>query len=390
MRSRQRFGQFLRHVRASLGGLTIVTVSLTSLVTSAWASVPAVTFATPEVTTGYDFEATVVGDFTRDALPDVLAETSDYPSGPTNRLFVFAQQSDGSLGSPIALPRIRGKGYLMSMAAGRFDGDERLDLAVATSEGVEILYQRRSGLVPTTFIPLTYGTYTIVARRMPGGTGTDLVVHSPSGLYIIENLGHEKWRTRKIWKEGETSFAVGDVTGDGKRDIVIFRKFHSPHIRVLAWRPGNSYVLAGGYDPRNYPNTGEVLAIGDVTGDGRNDVVLAMADNVPLSGLDIFEGRPNGSLAPPLMIHTDDIPEAIRLTDLNGDGRQDVILLHGGYGEASILMQQEDGSLGTESVTSIPHVSHYPERSFSVQDVNADGDPDIVIGSESLVVLRQL
>jgi len=378
--------------------IVAVVVCLTSLWTVfaavAGASVPAVTFGAPDVTSGYDFAATVVGDFTRDGVPDVLAATSDYPTAePPNSLFVLAQQSDGSLGPPV-LSYSLGTPRFMSMAAGSFNSDRRLDVAIATDTGVEILTQNRRGrLELTSFIQLRYGATQILARRMLGTRVSDLVVNSPSGVYVIENLGLGRWRKQRIWVEpfsqGERSIAAGDVTGDGKKDVVIYRAFQHPHLVVFAWQRGGSYLRAGGYEPVNDGNWGWSLAIGDVTGDGRNDVVLSIADNQPKAGIDIFAGRPNGTLGSPHRIHTDDGPEVVSLADLNADGRKDVVVLHGGFAEAGIMMQQEDGSIGPESLSLITHVSHYYQASLSIGDVNSDAKRDFVIGSTDLVVLRQ-
>jgi hypothetical protein len=379
----------VRSVRAAVGFVVVLT---TLFAAPAEASVPAVTFGPAEVTSGYDFLSTLVGDFTGDGLPDVLAATSDYPTGePPNTIFVLAQQIDGSLGAPV-LSYSLGSTRFMSMAGGWFNTDGRLDVAVATDAGVEILTQNRQGqLGLTSYVPVRYGASQIIARRMLGTRGADLVVNSPSGVYVIENLGRGGWRKVKIWSdpsEGIAAIAAGDVTGDGKKDVVIYRRYRSPHIRVFAWQRGGSYVPAGRYEPLNDVRWGWSLAIGDVNGDGRNDVVLSIADNQPRSGIDIFAGRPNGTLGPPHRFHTVDSPEVARLVDLNGDARKDVVLLHGG-GAAGVMLQQEDGSIGAESLSLTTNVSHYYQASLSIGDISSDAKRDLVIGSTDLVVLRQ-
>jgi FG-GAP-like repeat len=348
----------------------------------AHAAVAPVTWASADVTTGYDFESTATGDFTGDGLTDVLATTFS-PS----QIYLFSQQGDGSLTAPIAVPfDLADNTYVMALAAGRFNSDRRLDVAVATTAGVSILLQRQGALVPSGSVRLHYGANGVLARHMLGGGRTDLVVNSPSGIYVLQNRGHRGWKTLRIWSDPVVSIAAGDVTNDGKRDVIFYEW---KHLEVLARERLGTYALAGRYSPVRDPRFGHGVAIGDVTGDGLNDVVLTIADNTPKAGINVFAGTRTGLLAPPFVIHTTDIPEAVGLADLNEDRRKDLVLLHGGYGEAGVLMQQEDGSLGRESLSSVPFVSHYLNQSLSIADINADGKQDLAIGSTYLVILRQ-
>jgi hypothetical protein len=182
-------------------------------------------------------------------------------------------------------------------------------------------------------------------------------------------------------------FAVGDVTGDRRPDIVVTGW---SHIMVHAQQPDGTFVNAGRYREAGH-SFGLVwrLSIADVTGDGINDVVATIEANRPHSAINIFEGSSHG-LAPPVKVPSLDGPEPVVTADLNGDGLRDVVVLHGGWLHAGYFLQQPDGSMSRESLVSIPYSSHYEEEFRWVGDLNGDGKPDIVIVSPHLMVLEQV
>ena len=77
------------------------------------------------------------------------------------------------------------------------------------------------------------------------------------------------------------------------------------------------------------------IGVGDVTGDGRNDVVASYGGNRPSSILAVFAQTRGGTLAAPVAYPSYDIPEPVEVADLDLDGRADVVTLHGGWNAAA-------------------------------------------------------
>jgi hypothetical protein len=73
-----------------------------------------------------------------------------------------------------------------------------------------------------------------------------------------------------------------------------------------------------------FPNA---AGVGDVTGDGRNDVVLDGDVSSPGSYLMVMAQNRAGTLDPPVLQPTAERPGAVHVRDLNGDGRQDVVVV---------------------------------------------------------------
>jgi hypothetical protein len=50
----------------------------------------------------------------------------------------------------------------------------------------------------------------------------------------------------------------------------------------------------------------------------------------------------------PVSYESYDIPEPIRVADVNGDARQDIVVAHGGWVALGVYLQQADGALMPE------------------------------------------
>lgn len=127
--------------------------------------------------------------------------------------------------------------------------------------------------------------------------------------------------------------------------------------------------------------TGEAaaVAIGDLTGDGRNDVVLVNTNNMPPAptlNVFVFAQDASGSLLPPTSYVYRPSGQtnvaSLVLADLNNDGRLDVVVGHNQG--LSTLMTQANGSLGPAS-----QIAGLRADVMRVTDVNLDGNADIVV-----------
>jgi len=188
---------------------------------------------------------------------------------------------------------------------------------------------------------------------------------------------------------GYNDLKSGDVNGDGLADIVVMsgQSYAIPNLGVLL-------QTNGGFAPVSYyrigPNqTTTGMGIGDVNGDGRNDIVVSYGGNRPYARIGVFLQQPSGMLSLGSTNASYDIPEPVVIADVDLDGRQDVVTLHGGWQRLGIYFQTSLGSLATEQLYSIPYASDYNLNGLAIGDVNGDGMPDAVIAdyNHGLVVL---
>ncbi len=321
-----------------------------------------------------------LGDVTGDGRADALLTTRSGGSDEANRskLFVFAQNADGSLAAPVRYPtRLN---YTDDTGAGMgvldVDGDGRLDVALATTAGVEILQQTGSGtLAPGWLLPDSTGAARLAAADMDADGKADLVVGGIQGilLYAHEPAGGLVRSSVSPDRPGEIE--VGDVDGDGRPDIVGFSgtRVQVYHRGDAGWsRTEHETVRADSYGVSG-------VEVADVSGDGRADIVAALGGNYPSSRINVFRQTAEGALSTPDVYQTRDIPEPIEAADVDGDSRADVVTVHGGHRLLSTLTQRTDGTLGTPLTNTLPYATRYNVQGLVLGDVNGDGRTDAVI-----------
>jgi hypothetical protein len=149
-----------------------------------------------------------------------------------------------------------------------------------------------------------------------------------------------------------------------------------------------------------YPSGGQgtmAIAVGDVNGDGKPDLLVASA--CPLTGcsntevIGVLLGNGDGTFQPVMTSVSGGVTAyvlgSIVLGDLNGDGKPDVVVTNAcgsdsvpacwtGSGSVSVLLGNGDG-------TFLPAVNYasggYFDVSVSIADVNNDGKPDLLVAN---------
>lgn len=188
--------------------------------------------------------------------------------------------------------------------------------------------------------------------------------------------------------------AVGDLTGDGRNDVAMtnWYSFDSPTDYKLLVFPqqmdGTLGTPVAYATQATYGCAPSSMAVADVNGDGREDVVIGESG----CGIEIFLQDGTGSLLSSAFIATAE-SHRIRVADFDGDGRMDIAGAGWGTGQVAIVMQTAAGTLAGPTSWA---VSHAGWEDLDIGDVNGDGRPDVVVSSgqgdtsKALAVLLQL
>ena len=133
----------------------------------------------------------------------------------------------------------------------------------------------------------------------------------------------------------------------------------------------------GGYLPHS-------VAVGDVNGDGLDDVVVTAGGNTPDAYLNVFLQGAGGLAATPTTYPAYHLPSAVAIADITHDGREDVVVAHDGWRTLSVYTQNATGTLDSYVVATIPYSSRYRPNALALADFNGDGGLDAaVVGREA-------
>ena len=179
--------------------------------------------------------------------------------------------------------------------------------------------------------------------------------------------------------------ALGDLNGDGAADVALTDNVGVKVLMHTGAASSTSFAAPLTVFTQS-PNAdvvgGNVIAIGDVDGDGLNDLVIT--DPGPTGGMAsavyvlLQDPASHGAFLTPVSyaIATQDFPQSIALRDLTGTGKLDIII--GGQKFVTVLLHDPANS-GKFLATSI-----YPApgaNEIAIADINGDGKLDIVVSN---------
>jgi hypothetical protein len=340
-------------------------------------------------------EAVAVGDINGDGRSDVIMTTSFYFDDANDyKVFVFLQNADGTLAPPVKYATASTYGCrAATVSIGDVNHDGRNDVVIGNSGcGIEVFLQNAGGTLDPGVPYPSVDSFKIRIADLNNdgrldvvgiGWGTDTAsvwLQNAGGTFdppVAYGISHGGWE----------DLEVGDVNKDGLADIVVMSGQGVLRVGVLTQK------ASGGFDAPGYYNIPDVfpggIAVGDLNGDGANDVVVAYGGNQPSSKIGVYYQNASGTLDPITAHDSYDIPEAMEIADVTGDGRKDVVVLHGGWMAMGVYQQMPDGTLAAEELYGIPYASHYNPHGLAVGDISGDGRNDVVIADYNygLVVL---
>jgi hypothetical protein len=340
-------------------------------------------------------EAVAVGDVTGDGRADVVM-TTDYYFDPANdyRVWVFAQTENGALAAPVSYAT-GSTAAPSSVDVGDVTGDGLADVVVGLDgTGVQVYAQVAGGTLGAPSLHTTPNGDLVRIGHLDGDGRLDVaaVGWGTNTVSVLLNDGAGSLRAPVQYPAqhaGYEDLEVADVTGDGRDDVVVMsgQLYAVPNVSVLAQSTAGRFEPAAEYRVGTNVNT-QGIGVGDVTGDGRADVVASFGGNRPSSSIAVFPQNAGGTLGGPVVHTSYDIPEPVEVADVDLDGRDDVVTLHGGWNRAGVYAQVA-GSLAPEDLYAIPYASHYSPHGLAVGDVSGDGSPDLVLAdyNHGLVVL---
>lgn len=169
---------------------------------------------------------------------------------------------------------------------------------------------------------------------------------------------------------------IGDFNGDGNPDLAM-ANFDSPgHATVLT---GNGL---GGFAFRSSPPVGKTssgIAASDFNGDGHLDLVVSSISNDPSDIASVLLGYGDGTFAEAVEYPVGAFPQFVAVSDLNGDGKPDIVTENSNGNSISVLLGNGDGTF----MARVDHDLGLGPTNLAIADMNGDGIPDVVVATNS-------
>ena len=195
---------------------------------------------------------------------------------------------------------------------------------------------------------------------------------------------------------GPFDVVLADLDGDGKPDLAYIDYYDSTLCvcRNTGTNGTNAFAAPVTF---NLPSTSPLgLAVADIDGDGKLDIVVAQYDGNQVSvyrNLATPGGFTSNSLAAPVSFATGSGPQGLIVADLDGDGKPDLATANSNDGTVSLLRNlSTPGNLTTNSFAAHVDVAAAAGCvNLAYGDLDGDGKPDLAVAcynSGAVSILR--
>lgn len=262
----------------------------------------------------------------------------------------------------------------MSAVTVDFDGDGRLDIAVANSESDEVSLffgaAEAGAFIRGERISVGRRPVALTAADFDGNDRLDLAVaHLESGVVtLLLNDGGREFKKGQKWRVGRWASAItsADFNRDGLSDLAVTDPDADQVIVLLGDGTG------GFEEPQSMPvgRWPAALASGDFNGDGRMDLAVA---NFQADSMTLLWGDGVGGFYESGVREVGKGPVALTAVDLNRDDLLDLVVANSRSGSLSIFLGMGDGRFRLDS--EIPAGDDV--RGVAVGDFDGDGSLDL-------------
>jgi hypothetical protein len=307
-----------------------------------------------------------LGDVNHDGKLDILAVSE------TDSVSVLTGQGDGTFQR--AQSHVVYNFLTVALKLADVNGDDQADIVAAGTGGVSVLTAQGSYFFPSKAyaLQMTSNPGALAVADVNGDNRPDIVTvsNSADNATVLLNKGDGTFGGATTFPTGAGSnpeaVVVRDMNGDGHADIVMVGAGAGA---VLAGRGDGTFGIPV-YYTASLADGGLGVAVGDANGDGLPDILTTSANMIK-----VYLHQSSGGFAPAARYQSV-ASVGLAVTDLDGDGRLEVVTAGFGDNAIGVLPGLANGTFGPAAL--YPTGANSGPISVAVGDVDGNGRPDIV------------
>lgn len=272
------------------------------------------------------------------------------------------------------------------------NGDGRSDLVTygdCAPSPVTVLLQQPDGSFTGERPALNLSVAQFERADIDGDAREELVGAQGNTISFLRREGNGQWTALRTLDTGGfiVDWQLVDLNGDGRADL-LWVSSPTAGVYELAW----SRQESGGFGPVQRRTLGSNLndtprlVLGDLDGDGRPDAALALRNVIGgTQNIAVLRQDATGAFAAEALYTTTFNPDALAVADIDGDGRADLLVGHGSSAGLGVYLQTAAGTLQAERLFEATSDYYRAIRALAATDVNGDGRPDVVLANDVIL-----
>lgn len=323
----------------------------------------------PVLTTGWDPLGVIASDLDADGDLDLAAVNNG-----TNDLSLFLGNGSGSFSSGV---KVFTGSDPNDLTAGDLNRDGIIDLVTANTLGLSLVYGLGNAAFDTDLrYPAGENPLGVTVADFNADGAQDVAVASNDSdeVAVLLGRGDGTFAAERRFPAGvgPESVAAADFNGDAKVDLVLGNP-GADALNVLLGQGDGTFAPPSPYPVGDWPLA---LVATDLDGDGHVDLAAANSSSNDVS---VLVGNGDGTFAPQLRYPVGDGPWALAVGDFQGDGHPDLVTANYWSEDLSLLSGNVAGTLDPELRLSLD-MGQYPDpQAVVATDLDDDGREDLVV-----------